>query len=142
MNRLILCTLILFPFVFSSCGKQIESTVFDNFGKPLEGAKVEIFNTKFEAKTNSSGKYAIDYAAGEVFIRFTHDNYLKREDGVYISEKQTYPFKDVRLIKIPTEAGFYIASDELSDYIKLKSERNVTKNILKAKAMDFAKLKL
>ena len=89
MNRLILCTLILFPFVFTSCGKNIEGTVLDNFGKPLEGAKIQIYNSKFEAETNGSGKYAIDYAAGEVYIKFTHDNYLKREE-IFISQKYYY----------------------------------------------------
>ncbi len=65
------------------------STVLDSFGESLEGASIQVFNPRFEAEINGSGKYAIDYAAGEVYIKFTHDNYLKREE-IFISQKYYY----------------------------------------------------
>lgn len=137
MSRLILCALILFSIVFSSCNQQIEGVALDNFGKPLKDVKVQVLRSKYEATTNSLGEYAIDYAAGEVGLRFERDGYLSREEYFHITEKQHYPAKEVRLTKIPDEGDLYIASDELSDYIRLKRQNKVTTKYTKGNSNGF-----
>lgn len=130
MNRLILCTLILTSLAFFSCSKQIKGKVFDNFGNPVEDVTITIPNSQYEVKTNSSGEYSIDYAAGEIVLNFRKEGYIPSEEVLYITEKQDYPVKDIHIIKIPTESGIYITSHELPDYVKLISQTTVISKLI------------
>lgn len=125
MNRLILLTLIFLPYVFSSCSKNIEGKVFDNFGKPLKDVGITISNTQYQAQTSSSGEYSIDYTAGEVILNFKKEGYLSSGEVLYITEKNTYPLKDIVLYKKPEKFGIYIASPEIGDYVRLKPYTNI-----------------
>ena len=130
MNRLILCVLTFTSFTFFSCSKQIKGKVFDNFGNPLEDVTITIPNSQYEATTNSSGEYSIDYAAGEIVLNFRKEGYIPSGEVLYITEKQDYPIKDTRITKIPTKSGIYIASDELSNYVQLTSQTTTISKLI------------
>lgn len=61
------------------------STVLDSFGKPLEGAKIQVLNPKFKAEINGSGKYAIDLQQ-EKFTSNLHMTIISKEKK-YLSLK-------------------------------------------------------
>lgn len=130
MYRLLIFPTLLLVILCSSCSKQIKGKILDNFGNPIEDVAVTISNSQYESQTNSSGEYSIDYAAGEIILNYYKEGYYRSEDVLYITEKQDYPVKDIRITKIPSESGIYIASDELSDYVKLTSQTTVTSNLV------------
>lgn len=139
MNRFCTLNLILLLSILllSSCNKQIEGTVVDNFDNPLKDVNVTIRNTNYAAQTNAKGEFSIDYAAGDFTIEFEKEGYIRRQEVLQITEKQTYPLKQKIIIKKPHQAGIYVGSPELGDYIELKSQSNIHYNTIQSASNGF-----
>lgn len=130
MYRLFIFPTLILAILCSSCSKQIKGKILDNFGNPVQDVAVTIQNSQHESKTNSNGEYSIDYAAGEIVLNFNKEGYNPSGEVLYIAEKQDYPATDVRITKLPNQAGIYIAGGELSDYVQLTSQTTVTSKLI------------
>lgn len=133
LNLVFLISILL----FLSCSKQIEGTVVDNFNNPIKDVNVTIRNTDYAAQTNAKGEFSIDYAAGEFTIEFEAEGYIGRQEVLQITEKQTYPLKQKKLVKMPHQPGIYVGSPELGDYIELKSQSNIHYNTTQSASNGF-----
>ena len=123
IDRPIFCAIsILTIFVLTSCSppQKIEGEVKDNFGNSLTGVEVKIQGTTFQAETDESGKYSLDYAPGTFKIDFRKEGYLGTTLELAISEKSYLPAETQTLIKYPEPGVSLLSSD---GYYPLKTGR-------------------
>ena len=106
---LIACILIL---AACSSKPEIEGTVKDYFGSPVEGVQVSIENSAFTAITDADGKYQIEYMPGTFTVVFTKDGYSTRKMKLNLATKDKFPAEDTVLIKLPDGHGVYFYGKE------------------------------
>lgn len=137
MYKLFIFPTLILAILCSSCSKQIKGKVLDNFGNPVQDVAVTISNSQYESKTNSSGEYSIDYAAGEIVLNFNKEGYYRSGEVLYITEKQDYPVRDIMLIKTPPHSGIYISTKEVPDYMKLLKDNSIERRQLATRKYEF-----
>lgn len=137
MYKLLIFPILALSILCSSCSKQIKGKVLDNFGNPVQDVAVTISNSQYESKTNGSGEYSIDYAAGEIILNFNKEGYYRSGEVLYITEKQDYPARDIILIKTPAQSGIYISTKEVPDYMKLLKGNSIDRKQLATRKYEF-----
>ena len=106
--------------IFSNCSKKnIEGTVFDNFDQPLPGVNITISGTSYQAQTDNSGKYEIEYAPGSIKLVYEKQGYISEDLSINISEKVKFPAEKKVLFKKPDEIGVFLVDKNLKSYVKL-----------------------
>ena len=107
----------LFSLLLLGCGKGsslgkkefIEGTVQNIYGQPIEGATVSIENSQFNATTNQSGKYSLDYVPGEFTVVVQAEGFQSEKFSLNIAQKLHYPANPTSLIpKIPDQTLVFV----------------------------------
>ena len=83
--------------LIAGCGHKIEGEVLDGKGAPIAGVTVQIAKSRFTAKTDNSGHYAIDYAPGKLDVHFSKEGYGKQTLSLDIYQKTHFPAETVTL---------------------------------------------
>jgi len=101
--------------VFSFPQQRIEGIVFEGgFEKPLKDVSVTIKGTTFESKTNSEGKYSLDFAPGKFDVRYSKPRYTEKMLSLEVTQKTRVPAEKVALWRIPDKQGLFLFGT--SDY--------------------------
>lgn len=87
----------LIPFLSGCSDSRIDGYVQNGIGEPLSGVAVTIEKSRFDANTDSEGRYSIDYAPGPIRLSFTKDGYATEVLDLNIQEKVRYPAKTINL---------------------------------------------
>jgi hypothetical protein len=104
---------LLIVFLFP--GQRIEGIVFEGgFEKPLKDVSVTIKGTTFESKTNSEGKYSLDFAPGKLEIRYLKPSYTEKTLSLEVTQKTRVPAEKATLWRIPDKQGIFLFGT--SDY--------------------------
>lgn len=128
MKKLSICSILLTTALLVSCGKhQIEGTVIDNFGEPVEGMKVSIKGTAFETLTDSDGDYALSFVPGTIDMQYEDEGYMNVYRTYEIAAETDFPAKTVETIKLPpsyTPNSMLVQID--GQYVSLPKEVLIT----------------
>lgn len=98
---------VLLGALLASCGKarRIEGRVVSESGEPLAGVVVQVANSAFTATTDREGEYSLDYAPGTLQVVYAQEGRFPDTLSLTLSQKSHFPAAEVRLLRIPTEAG-------------------------------------
>ena len=109
---------LLLSSLFSIAWKNaehIDGEVRDVFGKPLADVTVKVEKSRFEAMTDSSGNFSLDYAPGKFSLVFFKKGYTTRKLSLDISQKVYFPVETMVLYPIPQQEGvFYVGPERLT----------------------------
>ena len=112
--------IIVFLSMTENVEAKIHGIVKDIFGKGIDGVSVQIENTGFQAKTNKSGKYSIDYVPGNITLLYSKSGYTTHKLCLSIYEKAKFPAAPIEMWPIP-KAGIYYLDNERGKIIKVES---------------------
>jgi hypothetical protein len=87
---------------------RVTGQVFDEFGKPVIGATVQVQGTTFTAATDTSGKYLLSYVPGNFTVNVQKQGFTSAHFALNITSPMQYPAAPVTLIPLPTTPGFYL----------------------------------
>jgi len=73
-------------------------------GKPLEGVEIKIAGTRFETKTDSNGRYEVEYVPGGVEMLVYLPDYTQESRRFEIITRQAYPAEDIVLYNLPKKS--------------------------------------
>ncbi len=124
MKKILL--ILVSSILLFSCGEPtINGKVIDNFNKPVSDFNVAIKGTSLKTKTNSNGKFSIDFVPGnDIKILFTKKGYTKSEVSVNISTKDDYPLETINTFKVPnTETILFMGEN---DYVEIPNSKIVS----------------
>ena len=100
-------------FVFWS-GANLNGSVVDNFGKPVEGAEISIVNTAFKTFTDSNGRYRLEYIPGHFAVLYVKSGHVGTSITLDAAATTSFPVRDVVLAKTPPDGRLWLV--EASDY--------------------------
>ncbi len=119
-NQIIISLSILFiTFISSFASAKIEGKVVDQFGRGLGNVHVQIVNTGFEAKTDDTGNYLLDYVPGTLKIKFSKPKYTTEYLELDIYTKDKFPAAKVEMWKIPAK-GLFLVDTSRKQYIQIQ----------------------
>lgn len=101
----------------------IEGLVLDNFGNPLEGVRVYIEKTTLEAKTDTRGRYSIEYPPGVFTIIAEKKGYRSTTRELAVTTSMRLPAEDMMLFKLPKGEGIFVYGEPDYDYTELKKTK-------------------
>lgn len=85
------------------CG-QVKSIIDE---KPVQDVLIKIENSGFVAKTDSSGKFVLDYAPGEFRVMFKKIGFFPHSVSLNISQKSYFPLEVTLLNPVPKVVDMY-----------------------------------
>lgn len=116
-RALIAIYIAVFLFVnttlFAEKTGTINGLVIDGFGRPVDGARVDvqINETNFKANTDDEGRYKVNYLQGDVKISYSKVGYTTIHlQPINLSEITELNFNPVTLWKYPEKGGLYLVS--------------------------------
>jgi hypothetical protein len=118
----------------------VTGQVFDEFGKPVVGAIVQIQGTTFRDTTDSTGKYSVSYVPGNFAVDVQKQGFTSAHFALNIASPMQYPAAPVTLIPLPTTPGFYLfgRSDYQGVYYGAGIAGKVIDNVERIGVLNFA----
>lgn len=106
-------------FLLMGCGgrPKIEGIILDNFGQPVEGAKVTIVGTTLSGETDKNGGYAAPFVPGQFTVRYEALGYIAEERSFTVASETSLPAEAVTLIRIPPKPGVWLVRE--GEYLPL-----------------------
>ncbi len=101
---------------------MVSGTVVDCFGKPVEGAKVQVEGFTEHAMTDAAGTFEVPAFTGKKRVQAGKDGFILARDSYYIPEeegKSSDPLT-LHLYPDPEKPGFHLVNT--SSYSELPSE--------------------
>ncbi len=104
-----------FPYLLllTACDpEQINGSVIDGSGQPIDGVSVSIEGTSFETTTNNNGSFSLDFTPGEKSITIHHPNFFDRVLTIDLTDSKSKTLKPTVLVKNPTEDGLFVLHND------------------------------
>ncbi len=99
---------LLVGYLGCSSTPAIEGVVTDHAGAALDGVRVTVRKSAYEATTNEQGRYTLAYAPGRFDVAYQLDGYTTTVVELDIQESVNFPAAAVELIPIPAGPGLYM----------------------------------
>ena len=81
--------------------------VLDNFEKPVADATVRILGSSLEARTDSDGRYRLNYAPGQLQVAIQAPGHDPIQFALALSAPTEYPLEDKVLLRLPPGSGVF-----------------------------------
>lgn len=123
-----------------SSDPRITGQVFDEFGKPVIGATVQIEGTTFRSITDVSGKYSVNYVPGNFTVDVQKQGFTSAHFSLSIASPMQYPAAPVTILSLPQMPGFYLfaPSGYKGVFYPAAISHNVINNVERIGVLNFA----
>lgn len=119
--------------ILIGCSKseKIEGVVKDIFGNPLSDVTVKIEKSTFSDKTDSSGRYSLDYVPGSINVVFSKEGYTTKNLTLDIQQKAYFPAETMVLYPIPPNNTLFYIDMDSKQLVKLDPNSKIEKRVKK-----------
>jgi hypothetical protein len=93
-------------------GAAVEGQVQTHHKKPLEGVKVKVLKSTYEATSGTDGKYSVSFAPGTFEIQYSRSGFTTETVELNIQQETSFPAEAVVLYPIPTESGLHYLGEQ------------------------------
>ena len=81
--------------------------VLDNFKKPVANATVRILGSSLESRTDSDGRYRLNYVPGQLQVAIQASGHDPIQFALALSAPTEYPLEDKVLLRLPPGPGIF-----------------------------------
>ena len=89
----------------------VDGEVVDALGAPLPGARVTAVGTPCSARTDETGRFALECQPGTYRLVVSAEGYTTEEVDIEATERKRYDSGRHLLVKIPDERGLFLLRD-------------------------------
>jgi hypothetical protein len=99
--------------VLAGCARpRIEGEVVDNFGQPVEGARITITGERYSAKTNGEGHYSIRFKPGRLTVLATKEGCIPDSLTATLEARRPFQARTLELFRRPPGPGLFLLGAE------------------------------